>query len=175
MVKEAPRYAGFAFVTAFTIYLLSIGKIVLNLTHIREIGMKKIIVFAVLMAASFTAQAGGKPLYVEKSHTGETMDAFAVRISTRANRITKVMSAEVCGEIQEVNGSYEISIYSSGDMTQCTFSRPETGRTGIMFHTHPANQSRGFAHDDFANAGYMSHPITGVIFHNGDGVEVKVL
>lgn len=136
--------------------------------------MNKIFLAAVLFAIPFVAIAGGKPLYIEMSKEGETMDQFVNRISPRANRITKTMSAEVCGEIQESYGMFEISIYSEGHPTQCKFSRPSEGRTGIMFHTHPASERRGFAHDDFTHPGYMSHPIGGVIFHNGDGIEVKV-
>lgn len=136
--------------------------------------MNKIFLAAIIFAISFSAIAGGKPLYVEKSNEGESMDQFVMRIAPRANRITKTMSAEVCGEIQESNGGFEISVYSEGHLTQCKFSRPISGRTGIMFHTHPASEKRGFAHDDFTHPGYMSHPIGGVIFHNGDGIEVKV-
>lgn len=136
--------------------------------------MNNIFLAAILFAISFSSVAGWRALYVEKSNEGETMDQFVTRISPRANRITKTMSSEVCGEIQESNGVFEISIYSEGHPTQCKFSRPSDGRTGIMFHTHPVNEKRWFAHDDFIHPGYMSHPIGGVIFHNGDGVEVKV-
>lgn len=40
---------GFAFVTVFTIYLLQISKIVLNLTHTRETDMKKFIAAIVIL------------------------------------------------------------------------------------------------------------------------------
>lgn len=120
------------------------------------------IITSILLALSFSASAESNFLYTEVSQPGETMDAFAVRISARANEHTKETGHEVCGAIRTDGDSLKVEMTSSGRNDECELP----GDTEVYFHTHPINQGMGFSAGDYVRPGYLS-TLAGVKFQDG--------
>lgn len=120
------------------------------------------IIAAILLALSFSASAESTYLYTEVSQPGETMDAFVVRISPRANAHTKATGHEVCGAIRDYGDFLKIEISSSGRNDECELP----GDTKVYFHTHPINQGMGFSAGDYVRPGYLS-TLAGIKFQDG--------
>lgn len=120
------------------------------------------IIAAILIALSFSASAEPSYLYAEVSEPGETMDAFVVRISARANDYTKATGHEACGAIRINGDSLKIEMTSSGRNDECELP----GDTDVYFHTHPINQGVGFSAGDYVLPGYLS-TLSGIKFQDG--------
>lgn len=120
------------------------------------------IIGLILFAIAFSAQAESTYLYTEVSQPGETMDAFVLRISDKANFHTKASGHEVCGPIRTENGRYRIEMATSGRNDECELP----GDTEVYFHTHPINQGIGFSGGDYVRPGYLS-TLAGVKFQDG--------
>lgn len=120
------------------------------------------IIAAIFLALSFSASAESTYLYTEVSQPGETMDAFVVRISARANAHTKATGHEVCGAIRTDGDSLKVEMTSSGRNDECELP----GDTEVYFHTHPINQGMGFSAGDYVRPGYLS-TVAGVKFQDG--------
>lgn len=115
-----------------------------------------------LFAMAFSAQAESTYLYTEVSQPGETMDAFVLRISDKANSHTKASGHEVCGPIRQTESGYSLEISTSSRNDECELP----GDTQVYFHTHPINQGMGFSGGDYVRPGYLS-TLAGVKFQDG--------
>lgn len=121
------------------------------------------IIAAILLAISFSASAESTYLYTEVSYPGETMDAFVVRISPKANAYTKSSSHEVCAAIREDGGIYTAKVETSGRNDECALPSD----TEVYLHTHPINQGMGFSAGDYVRPGYLITQV-GVKFQDGN-------
>lgn len=120
------------------------------------------IIAAILLTLSFSASAESTYLYTEVSQPGETMDAFVVRISARANAHTKATGHEVCSAIRSDGNFLKIDMNSSGRNDECELPAD----TEVYFHTHPINQGMGFSAGDYVLPGYLS-TLSGIKFQDG--------
>jgi hypothetical protein len=131
----------------------------------------RLIMFALLTALSLAAcqvHAAEPRLVAEYTALpGESMDAFALRISPAAQELSYAQSNEVCGEFRWENDRFAIALYSIDRLKSCAYVSRSTG-TGVSYHTHIfigiANFHREgellrnprFSNEDYSHPGYLS-------------------
>ncbi len=130
--------------------------------------MKNIIFTILLMAFTPVCIASGAQIYTEVSLEGETMDDFIVRISRMAMSETIKISAEVCGEIETINGIHHLTIITSGDAFSCEL--PNTGKP--YFHTHPPSSIGTFSPADRKYKGYLA--AKGRVYYQDGWIERRI-
>lgn len=118
----------------------------------RNAAVAKIIAL-ILMLMPLCAKAESTYLYTETSVTGETMDAFVLRIAPKAYSQSWVKAKELCGAIESSNGVMSVDFYQ-GTNNSCEFVMPEGS---ISIHTHPVayKEPLKFSKADLRVGGYL--------------------
>lgn len=98
-------------------------------------------------------------LYYEKSQPGESMDAFILRISSRAIDVTEQRRASICGVIGKSGERFSVRFTTSNSWRKCDIDLTNTvlgyKSTGITFHTTTSDEGsqRGFSAENFKRLG----------------------
>jgi len=121
------------------------------------------IIYAILLAISFSASAETTYLYTEVSQPGETMDAFVLRSAYKLSKETDRLNAEVCGVIQHNGESVTMVVNTDRLLTGCTIKSGDF----ISVHTHPRMATNQFSASDLETEGYLIH---GRAVYHQDGV-----
>jgi hypothetical protein len=89
-----------------------------------------------------------------RSHHGETMDAFATRISMDAHK--RSSRGEICGEFYRDGDVLVLDTYTINKYLECSYMRSNGHEyTGITFHTHV--KLKRFSPEDYESfPGYMT-------------------
>lgn len=103
---------------------------------------------------------------------GESMDAFAKRLTPEALRYTKRRRAEVCGQFERHGDTLRLALYTTGQHDACGYKASASRATGVSYHTHPAFMGSRPSKADWAHPGYMAHDGT-LLHHTGTHDSVR--
>lgn len=140
--------------------------------------MKIAIIAALLLATSSVHAADNSvvsvPDQIHESIAGESLDAFALRITPHALAASNALNAEVCGEFSITETGYKIQLYTMNHPFQCGYQKIKGGKyTGLSYHTHPNDSHASFSDADYDHPGYLG-TVRKVMFQNGFGTMRRV-
>lgn len=133
--------------------------------------MRTISIIAALTAASTSfASSAANPasedsasanVFVETSHTSESMDAFISRIAERALAITFERDQALCGLIgKDSRGQLSLQLVNSGSPWRCNLRtdalQPGAEWTGLVFRTHTRRAADDWTASDMRHPGYLA-------------------
>lgn len=108
----------------------------------------------ILLLSIMSVDGEPKPLYVEVSQPGESMDQFAERIAPRARDTTAEYGHEICGSFQTRGEQFRIQFSTSGSYWGCAIdfvAFEDWKPTRLTMHTHTDGGGQGFSAQDNAH------------------------
>lgn len=141
--------------------------------------MIKHILLAILLSVLPFQVMAQDPIFIKeyKSTEHQTMDNFVLSIARDMIMTTRIkQNSEICGEIEEDNGSYVLKVYSIRERKSCSYVKTiGSNYTGQVVHTHGTGNSSTFSDEDYAFHGYLITAASNVQHQEGRGTERRVI